>query len=157
LRKEIIEDSPHKTIIQSYINKGQLVPNRVALELIKKSIQQKGHIPLLFDGFPRNIQQAMFLDELLLEQNKQIDAAIFLDVPKQNLIKRLKDRASKEGRIDDQDENTVQARMAIYEQETLPIIDYYQIKNKLYKVNGTGDTDEITKTIEVIINSLLHE
>ncbi|MBX9890291.1 MAG: nucleoside monophosphate kinase [Amoebophilaceae bacterium] len=155
LRKQISENAVHKATIEQYIRKGQLVPDSLSFEVVEDFIQkQAAGVSFLFDGFPRNIPQAIFLDNLLAQYKTQIEAAIFLEVEKKYLLERLQSRAVKEGRLDDQDLHTIQTRMELYEQETLPIANYYERMNKLYKVDGMRASDQVTETIEGIINGL---
>ena len=155
LRKKIEENPVSNQLIAHYINNGELVPDIFSFELIEKLIHEQPHdASLIFDGFPRTIQQSIFLDNLLSKYSIQIDAVIFLDVPEEDLLKRLQDRSVAEGRLDDQDERYIQKRMNIYKKETLPITTYYKDQNKLYKIYGSRNKDEITQKIEIIINGL---
>ena len=155
LRKQISESALHKTTIEHYIRHGQLVPDNLSFKVVEEFIQKQAPgASFLFDGFPRNITQATFLDNLLAPYDTQIEAAIFLDVEKKYLLERLQSRAIKEGRLDDQDLYTIQTRMDLYEQETLPAVNYYERINKLYKVDGMRDSDQVTEAIEEIINGL---
>jgi adenylate kinase len=155
LRKQIIENSVYKVLIEAYINNGQLIPDSFSFKLVAELVQEQPRgQSFLFDGFPRTIQQATFLDNLLTQHGTQIDAVIFLDVPEEHLFKRLQDRAIIEGRLDDQDEYKIKTRMYIYEQETLPIVTHYKSQNKLYRIDGIENTDQVTQAIETIINGL---
>lgn len=153
LRKQIVEDTPDRPLIEHYVNQGQLVPNEISFKLVKPFIEQyyTSH-SLLFDGFPRNQQQAALLDNLLMQYNIEINGVIFLDVPYEIVLERLKNRARIEGRADDQDETKIKTRMDIYEKEALSIMNYYKDKNKVYRVEGTQSLDQVTKAIQAIVN-----
>ncbi|CDG49916.1 adenylate kinase [Cardinium endosymbiont of Bemisia tabaci] len=155
LRQQIAENGANKTRIEEYINSGQLVPDDLSFQIVTELVQAKpSNASLLFDGFPRTIVQATFLDNCLVSYHAKIDGVIFLDVPNVHLLKRLKHRATIEARPDDQDDHKIKARMHIYQQETLSILNYYQDQNKLYRVDGTQAIDKVTKAIENIVDRL---
>jgi len=155
LRQQIAENGANKARIEQYMNNGQLVPCDISFQIIRELIQEKSSdASLLFDGFPRTIVQATFLDNCLVSYHAKIDGVIFLDVPNVHLLKRLRRRATIESRTDDQDDRKIKARINVYQQETLPMLNYYQDQNKLYPVDGTQAIDEVTKAIETIIDRL---
>ncbi|MGI2261761.1 adenylate kinase [Candidatus Cardinium hertigii] len=155
LRQQIAENGANKAHIEAYINNGQLVPDDISFQIIRELIQTKpSDASLLFDGFPRTIVQVTFLDNCLVSYHAKIDGVILLDVPNVHLLKRLRQRSTIEARPDDQDDDKIKARMHIYQQETLPMLNYYQHQNKLYRVDGTQAIDEVTKAIENIIDRL---
>ncbi|CCM10058.1 Adenylate kinase [Cardinium endosymbiont cEper1 of Encarsia pergandiella] len=155
LRQQIAENGANKSRIEAYINNGQLVPDDISFQIIRELIETKpSDESLLLDGFPRTIVQATFLDNCLVSYHAKIDGVILLDVPNVHLLKRLRERATIEARPDDQDDDKIKARMHIYQQKTLPMLNYYQHQNKLYRVDGTQAIDEVTKAIETIIDRL---
>lgn len=155
LRQQMVANGAHKVQIEGYINSGQLVPDHLSFQLITELIQaQPAAASLLFDGFPRTIAQATFLDNYLKQYHAKIDGVIFLDVSNQILLKRLKNRATIEARPDDQDDGKIKTRMQIYEQETLPMVNYYKARRRLHSIDGTQAIDEVTKAIETIIDGL---
>ncbi|WP_243517122.1 MULTISPECIES: adenylate kinase [unclassified Candidatus Cardinium] len=156
LRQEMAENGPNKKLIESYINSGQLVPDSLSLQLITQLVEaQPTDGLLLFDGFPRTLAQATFLDNFLTEYQSKIDGVIFLDVSSEHLLKRLKHRATIEARSDDQDDSKIKTRMQIYQEETLPILNYYKAQEKLHCVNGLQDVDQVTQAIEAIMDRLI--
>lgn len=155
LRQQMAENGANKVLIEGYINSGQLVPDRLSFELVTQLVQaQSSDASFLFDGFPRTIAQVTFLAHFLKQCHAKTDGVIFLDVPNEILLKRLKNRVIIEERPDDQDDNKIKARMHIYEQETLPIVNYYKAQGELHSVDGTQNVDEVTKAIETIIDGL---
>ncbi|WP_339044209.1 adenylate kinase [Cardinium endosymbiont of Tipula unca] len=154
LRKQITENTPHKALVQEYIDNGQLVPDSLSFQLVVNQLvqnQSQGK-PLLFDGFPRTMDQAAFLDGLLIKHNTKISSVILLDVSHETLLQRLKDRATIQGRSDDQDDQKITTRMHIYAEQTLPIANYYQAQHKLYRVDGAQNPEQVVKAIEKIID-----
>ncbi|MCT4696913.1 MAG: adenylate kinase [Candidatus Cardinium sp.] len=155
LRQQMVENGTNKRLIEPYINSGQLVPDHLSFELVKQLVQaQPADASFLFDGFPRTLAQVTFLTHFLKQCNAQIDGVIFLDVPHEVLLKRLKNRAAIESRPDDQDNNKIKTRMQIYEQETLPMVNHYKSEGKLYSIDGTKDVDAVTQSIESIMDRL---
>lgn len=159
---------------KSYMDKGELVPDRVVLGMVEERLKQddckKGYI---LDGFPRNTSQAEALDKMLASLNMQLDAAVSVDVPFDDLMKRLTGRRTckscgqmynvyfnaptKEGvcdkcggqlfQRDDDKEETIKKRLEVYNAQTAPLFDYYKQKGILKSVSGTGSIDEIYSRI----------
>lgn len=147
LRKAIAQQTPLGIKAKSYVDKGDLVPDELILDLVKDRLSQEDtQKGWLFDGFPRNVSQAKFLDDLLNQLNKACDYVINLDVADEILIKRLLAR----GRKDDNEE-TITNRLQVYRQQTAPLIDYYQKKNLLKLVNGDRTEVEVSQSIKAIV------
>jgi|694.fasta_scaffold78983_3 adenylate kinase len=148
LREQINKKTVLGQQVAKYINEGKLAPNALVIEIVAAQLAAKKHDDgFLFDGFPRTAIQAKALEEKLISYNMQIDAVIFLEVPEQELIRRIKTRAKIAGRVDDQDEAKIATRMRIYHEETLPVAEYYAQQNKLFKVHGVGMVDAIFECI----------
>jgi adenylate kinase len=161
-------------LAKSYMDKGELVPDEVAIRMILERINQPDCTSgCLLDGFPRTLHQAEVLDKAFGEQGKTIDKAICIEVPDKELIKRLSGRqlcrvcqtpyhvinslpetpgkCGKCGgelyqRSDDQ-ESTVKERLNIFFTQTIPILDYYKEQNKLIKINGNRGIQEVARAI----------
>jgi adenylate kinase len=138
---------------QKYLDEGLLVPDELILDLIRERLSepdtQKGWI---LDGFPRNVEQASFLDELLHQLNLAPDYALYLEVPESVLFPRLLERAITEGRIDDNEE-TIRRRLQVYKEQTVPVIDFYRQSNILKSVDGDRSMPEVTESLQEIISS----
>ncbi len=139
-------------LAKSYIDKGQLVPDEVTIDLLKSEMSKfpetKGFI---FDGFPRTTAQAEALDKMLAEKNETVNVMVALEVPEEELKKRLIARAKVSGRSDDADPEIIQNRINVYHRETAPVKDYYAEKGKYTGINGVGSIDEIfNKLVEEI-------
>ncbi len=149
LRKAIADKTPLGVKAKSYMDKGDLVPDDLILDLISERLQaedaQEGWI---LDGFPRNVAQADFLTKLLDELNQKCDAVINLDVPDEVLIKRLLGR----GRKDDNEE-TITNRLHVYREQTAPLIDYYEQHNLLKNVQGNRTLEEVSQELEAIVSA----
>ncbi len=139
-------------LAKSYIDKGQLVPDEVTIDLLKSEMSKfpetKGFI---FDGFPRTTAQAEALDKMLAEKNETVNVMVALEVPEEELKKRLIARAKVSGRSDDADPEIIQNRINVYHRETAPVKDYYAEKGKYTGINGVGSINEIfNKLVEEI-------
>jgi len=178
LRKAVQDGTPLGKEAKSYMDRGELVPDNVVIGIIKERLTQedckKGYI---LDGFPRNVAQAKALDEMLLSLNSPLDYAISIDVPFDELMKRLTGRRTcrncgqmyniyftppkKNGvcdkcggelyQRDDDKEETIRKRLEVYEAQTAPVIGYYREKGILKSVPGTGEIDDIFNKIISIL------
>mgnify|MGYP001347441762 FL=1 len=146
LRKEIAEQTPLGRIAQHYIDKGELVPDEVVISMIEELFEDKAIKGFVFDGFPRTVPQAKALDNMLLGRNKTICIMVVLEVDEEELIKRLLNRASIEGRKDDE-LHIIENRINVYQNQTAPVLDYYLKQGKAFKVNGMQTEDEVFKDV----------
>jgi len=153
-RKNISQNSNLGLLAQSYMDKGELVPDEVTIKMleneIKENTQSKG---FLFDGFPRTIAQAESLDKFLKSIDMQINATIALDVDEEELISRIIDRGKTSNRSDDQDIEKIQNRFNEYNMKTSTLSRYYKDQKKFFEVDGSGSVDEITKRLFELIDS----
>lgn len=155
-RKHLKEGTPLGKMAQEYMNKGNLVPDQLVIDMVDDKISSSGKISgIIFDGFPRTIPQAKALDKLLAEKNAPIRILVELVVPEDELRKRLADRALKENRPDDAKAEVIDNRIAVYKAETAAVADYYKNENKYSSVVGVGKVDEIFKNICVEIDKSL--
>jgi adenylate kinase len=153
LRAEINANTEIGIIAESYISKGNLVPDEMIIAMLKKKIeaQPSNSNGFILDGFPRTVNQARELEKLLKEINKETTVLIDLNVDRDELIKRLLKRGETSGRTDDNLE-TIQKRLEIYEQMTLPVTEFYKELKKYRAINGIGSLDEIFGRITKVID-----
>ena len=174
LRKAVADGTPLGKEAKSYMDKGELVPDKVVIGLIEDRLKQpdckKGFI---LDGFPRNTAQAETLDAMLKKLNMPLDSALSVDVPKDDLMKRLTGRRTCKGcqqmynlyfsppkkndvcdrcggelfHRDDDKEETIKRRLDVYDAQTAPLISYYKKSGILKSVIGVGGIDEIFKKV----------
>lgn len=148
LRNEVAQGTPLGLKAKSYQEKGELVPDHLILDMMRDRLSQPdSQTGWILDGFPRNVTQANFLDELLRELNQECDRVICLKVPDEVLVTRLLGRAKKEGRNDDTEE-VIRHRLEVYHQQTEPLIDFYQERQKLICVNGHQSMSEVTTDLK---------
>ncbi|HDD44053.1 MAG TPA: adenylate kinase [Candidatus Desulfofervidus auxilii] len=165
---------------EEYMKKGQLVPDEVVIGLIEERLKEpdceKGFI---LDGFPRTVAQAEALEKVLEKLGKKLDHVISIEVPEEDLIKRLTGRRTckkcgamyhiifnppkQEGVCDkcggelyqraDDNEETVKSRLEVYNNQTKPLIDFYEKKGLLRRIDGTGSIQEIFERILKLLES----
>lgn len=145
LRSEIAAKSELGLRIKSIIDAGQLVSDDIVVEMIDKAIANDRN-GILFDGFPRTVKQAETLDSLLAKHGRGITCMVQLEVPREELIRRMLERAKVSGRSDDNEE-TIKNRLVEYENKTLPVAQYYERKGKAVVINGLGDIKRISEDI----------
>jgi adenylate kinase len=154
LRNEIAAKSALGMEAESYISKGNLVPDKMILDILSKAIteQTKDSNGIILDGYPRNVEQAEALEALMTKLHKEITILIDLHVDNQELINRLLKRGETSGRSDD-NMDTIKKRLEVYQSKTAPVSDFYKNKNKYALVNGMGTIDEIFSRISNVIDS----
>lgn len=156
LRSEIAKKSPLGILAKTYIDKGELVPDKLVIDMIAVKLDEHaGANGFIFDGFPRNCDQALALDNMLKEKKTPLTLMIALDVNYDELINRLELRSKREGRSDDTRE-VIENRIKLYKEFTEPVIDYYSERKKFRSVKGTGDIDEIFDRIVNVIEEVPH-
>lgn len=156
LRKEIAEKTELGLRIKDIMDAGQLVSDEIVVEMIDKIIAGNTRNGVLFDGFPRNVAQAETLDRLLSKYGTSLLCMISLDVPREELVRRMLERAKTSGRSDDNEE-TIKNRLREYENKTLPVADYYKAKGLYIPVNGFGSIDDISRNIMKEIDAKIVE
>ena len=144
LRDHIKRGTPLGKTADSYISKGQLIPDELMIDILddvldKEAAAKKG---VVFDGFPRTIPQAEALKKLLKKRGTDLHAVVGLEVPEDELIKRMISRGRETGRADD-NLDTIKNRLDVYHKQTLPLRDYYTKEGKYLGVDGSGIVDEI--------------
>lgn len=153
-RKHLGEGTDLGKLAQKFMNEGRLVPDEVVIGMVDDKINAtQGANGFIFDGFPRTVAQAEALDELLEAKGLGISGMISLEVPEEELKKRIKERGKTSGRADDQDEAKINTRINVYLEETLPVASYYDGQGKLTKIMGVGSIDEIFTSICDVIDS----
>ena len=165
LRREIAAGSILGMKAKDIIEKGGLASDEIIVQIIEERItKDENSDGILFDGFPRTTVQAYILDGLLLRLNTSLSAMLSLEVPMDELIERMMERAKTSGRKDDT-LDVIKFRMEEYENKTKPVADFYKAKGLYHPINGTGTiehifnklTDTITTTLKKkLINVVLY-
>ncbi|WP_300351216.1 adenylate kinase [Clostridium sp.] len=179
-RKNISENTPLGVEAKTYMDNGQLVPDEVTINMVKDRLQQNDcKNGYLLDGFPRTVLQAEALDSFLIERGESIDTALLIEVPKEFILERMTGRRvcpscgasyhikfnppANDGKCDlcgsdviqrkDDTEETVKERLEVYENQTQPLIDFYENKKQLSVVDGTQAINEVFESICNILGS----
>ncbi len=157
LRQEIADKTETGLQVEDLISRGGLVSDEIMVELIEKKIitssDKKG---ILFDGFPRTLVQAYILDGLLLKLNTSLSCMLSLEVPDEELTRRLIERGKISGRADDT-EDVIKFRLNEYKNKTSPVIGYYEERNLYVPIKGVGPIPEIFKKLTQAIELTLQK
>ena len=143
------------TLAKSYIDKGELVPDEVTIDMLNAEVEKNTDANgFIFDGFPRTNAQAEALDVLMKSKDSQINAMVALEVEDEVLVERLVERGKTSGRADDADESIIRNRIKEYYNKTAILKDYYSSQDKYFGANGVGSIEEITERLSIIIDKL---
>ena len=132
---------------KGYMDRGELVPDTLILELIQDRLSNDDTVNgWILDGFPRNVNQAAFLEELLSKLNQNADRVLNLEVPDEVLVSRLLERKRR-----DDNESTIRRRLEVYHRDTVPVVDFYRQKETLKIINGDRTMKEVTQQLNEAI------
>lgn len=147
-RRNIKGNTELGTLAKKYIDDGNLVPDEVTIQMLQSEADQHPEVDgFIFDGFPRTEKQAQALDEFLKSKNLSISKMLALNVPDEELKKRLLKRAETSGRTDDADPKIIENRIKVYKRDTAPVANYYDAQNKLVEIDGVGSLDSISQRL----------
>lgn len=179
-RKNISEKTPLGTKAKEYMDKGQLVPDELTIDLVNDRLTHEDcKNGFLLDGFPRTVKQAEALEKFLQQSGKNLNTALLIDVPSEFILERMTGRRvcpscgasyhikfnppKNEGICDscnsnieqrkDDTEETVKERIDVYDKQTQPLVDFYASKDQLFVVDGTQSIDQVFQIISNHIES----
>jgi adenylate kinase len=151
LRAAMKAGTPLGQEAKRFYDAGKLVPDTVILELIKTELAKpEAQQGAIFDGFPRTAAQAELVDKTLGLRGQRLSRVLLLDVPEEELVRRLHGRAIQERRTDDTPE-TIRTRLVVYQQETAPLVAHYAQRGIVHRVPGVGSVEEIAEEIKRIL------
>ena len=154
LREEVAAQTELGKKAKAIMDRGELVSDRIVIKMIRKKIEEhQTGAGFIFDGFPRTVQQARELRKALTDYDERVSVMISLDVPREELVKRLLNRGKETGRSDDNLE-TINNRIDVYERQTIPVTYYYDKMHKHAAVDGIGSVDQIFKRIVEVISKV---
>lgn len=157
LRAEKAAGTELGKLADSYMSKGQLIPDELMIDILASVFDQKTKAEnckgVIFDGFPRTIPQGIALSQMLEKRDQKIAAVVSLDVPEEELIERLLNRGKQTGRTDD-NYNTIKARLDVYYNQTAPLKDLYLKEGKLSPIEGVGSVNDIFGKISNVIDKV---
>jgi adenylate kinase len=147
LRAEVAASTPLGVQVRQFLDRGDLVPDVVILSLlIPKVLAAAAGGGYILDGFPRSVEQAVEARKLADQANAGPEAVVYLDVPREELMRRILARAKVEGRADDNEE-TVENRLRVFDDATHPLVDYYRERGLLHVIEAAQDEDSVTAAI----------
>lgn len=152
LRGHIARQTEIGQLANTFISKGQLIPDTLMIEILEDIIdnEPKAREGVILDGFPRTIPQAEALEKAFERRGMNLDHVIGLEVPEEELIDRMIKRGQQTGRADDNPE-TIKNRLQVYHSSTCPLRDFYITNGKYRAINGSGTVDEIFASIAAAI------
>ena len=154
LRGEMKAETELGKIAKDYIEKGQLVPDELIVDMLANVLDSKKPAKgVIFDGFPRTIPQAKALKKMLNERGTDVSVMLNLQVEEEELIKRLLERGKVSGRSDDNLE-TIKSRLDVYHTQTAPLAVYYVGEGKHVAIKGMGTIEEIFGRIKEAVNNV---
>ena len=147
LRAEVEGGTAIGKEVAAYLARGDLAPDSTIIDIIFPRVESAARAGgFVLDGFPRTVHQALVAQHLAKEGGFQLDAAVYLDVPRAELVARIKRRAQEEGRADDTEE-IIHNRLDVFDEATRPLADLYRARGLLHVVDANRPEDEITADI----------
>lgn len=149
LRDHVARGTELGLAAKEHMDAGRLVPDQLVIAMILERIggNREPMTDFLLDGFPRTLVQAKAAYEWGTLNARTFDAVIMLEVPEDELVRRLVQRGRDAGRTDDTPE-VIRHRLAVYEENTAPLVDFYEERGILVRVDGTGSVEDVTERIE---------
>lgn len=140
--------------VQQYLASGDLVPDGIVMDILRKPVveasKQGGYV---LDGFPRTVEQAEIAYSVAQSLGVEVQIVVHLEVPRDELVRRLVERGVASGRADD-NLDVINHRLDVYDEKTLPMLEYYNAREKLINVNGARPIDEVTWSVTVQLQQL---
>jgi len=156
IRKEIRKGTAMGQFLEKFIDRGLLVPDDIILkEIFRYWLQHLNSKGMVFDGFPRNLYQAQMMDRVFGKRNLDIKLVISIEVPEEELIRRVVERGKDSGRSDDNPE-IMHNRLLVYESQTRPVIEYYNKNKILHAVDGQKPIEVVYAEIRDAILQKFH-
>jgi len=153
LREEIASGSELGKQAKELIEGGNLVPDELVEGMLAKCFANaEGVDGFLLDGFPRTLQQAIDLDEMLESRDESVTAVLSLMIPDETIKERIQHRASIEGRSDDANEQVVNNRISTYHAQTEPLIAFYKDAGKYHEIEGLGTIPEVGNRLQAVMD-----
>ena len=153
IRGEIKAGTELGKSMEGYISRGELAPDSIVVEMVRNYMASHSDKGCIFDGFPRTTAQAEIFDTMLAEVNSEVTTMIFMDVPEEELVRRILLRGKDSGRADDSSEEVIRNRIEVYRQQTEIVAEHYTRQQKYAEVNGLGTMDEVFERLCAVIDS----
>ena len=153
IRSEIQRGTELGKSMEGYISRGELAPDSIVVEMVRDFMRTHNDKGAIFDGFPRTTTQAEIFDKMLEEMGAKVDVMVYMDVPEEELVRRILLRGKDSGRKDDSSEEVIRNRIEVYRQQTAIVADYYSKQNKYSAINGLGTMDEVFARLTDVIDA----
>ena len=154
IRGEIARQTELGKSMQEYIAAGQLAPDSIVISMVRNYMSEhRDAVGNIFDGFPRTTAQAEAFDAMLAEDGLSVTVMIYMDVPEEELVKRILLRGKDSGRADDASEDVIRNRIEIYRQQTAIVAEHYTKQQKYADINGLGTMDEVFDRLCEVIDA----
>lgn len=155
IRGEIARATELGKSMQSHIEAGQLAPDSIVIGMIRNYMKEhKDASGNIFDGFPRTTAQAEAFDKILSEDGESVSVMIYMDVPEEELVKRILLRGKDSGRADDASEDVIRNRIAVYREQTEIVAEHYSKQGKYVAIDGVGSLEEVFGRISAAIDAV---
>ena len=156
IREQIAAKTELGLQMQACIERGELAPDQLVIDMIADYVAHhtEGN-GVIFDGFPRTIAQAEAFDEILAKHGQKVAVMINMEVPEEELVKRILLRGKDSGRADDQSEDIIRNRIDIYNAQTAVVADFYRAQGKFESVPSMGTIEEVAERIGAVVEKYL--
>ena len=154
IRGEIARGTELGKSMHSYIESGRLAPDSIVIGMIRNYLKEhRDAAGNIFDGFPRTTAQAEEFDRILAEDGESVNVMVYMDVPEEELVKRILLRGKDSGRADDASEDVIRNRISVYRDQTAVVADHYDKHGKYAAIDGVGSMDEVFDRICEVIDA----
>lgn len=155
IRSEISRGTELGRSMEGYIAAGKLAPDEIVIGMIANYVKEhRDSKGCIFDGFPRTTVQAEEFDRILTANGLKVDIMVDIEVPEEELVRRILLRGKDSGRADDASEEVVRHRLEVYHEQTAIVSKFYAAQNKYALVNGVGTMDEVFGRITAVIDGI---
>lgn len=153
IRSEIARGTELGKSMEGYISRGELAPDSIVVEMVRDFMRSHSDKGAIFDGFPRTTAQAEIFDAMLKEMNSEVSVMVYMDVPEEELVRRILLRGKDSGRKDDSSEEVIRNRIEVYRQQTAVVAEYYAQQDKYSDIDGLGTMDEVFERLTAVIDN----
>lgn len=154
LRAEVAAETSLGLRVKSAMERGDLVGDDVVISLVDKALASTDR-GVILDGFPRTVQQAQALDFLFRNHGRRVNCVISIDASRDELVRRIHERAVISGRIDDADDDIIRHRLEEYDEKTKPVTDFYKVSGLLVTIDGSGEINQTSMRLCKVVDLLM--
>ena len=156
IREQIAAKTELGLQMQACIERGELAPDQLVIDMVADYVATHTEgTGVIFDGFPRTTAQAVAFDEILAKHGQKVSVMINMEVPEEELVKRILLRGKDSGRADDQSEEIIRNRIDVYNAQTAVVANFYQAQGKFESVPSLGTIEEVAERIGAVVEKYL--